>query len=71
MEIRGLQNVRKGHGSVVLMNHQSSLDLCVLAYLWPVIGRATVVSKREILYIPFWVRSMALGYSFHKPFVQE
>ncbi|XP_030380540.1 putative 1-acyl-sn-glycerol-3-phosphate acyltransferase acl-2 [Scaptodrosophila lebanonensis] len=54
MEVRGLENVRKDHGSVVLMNHQSALDLCVLAYLWPVIGRATVVSKREILYIPFF-----------------
>lgn len=80
MEVRGLENVRKENGSVVLMNHQSALDLCgllyeyvfckvfnfiflspslslslsVLAYLWPVIGRATVVSKREILYIPFF-----------------
>ncbi|XP_055382003.1 putative 1-acyl-sn-glycerol-3-phosphate acyltransferase acl-2 [Condylostylus longicornis] len=54
MEVRGLENVRKEHGSIVLMNHQSALDLIVLAYLWPVIGRATVVSKREILYIPFF-----------------
>lgn len=54
MEIRGLENVRKEHGSVVLMNHQSILDLCVLAHLWPVIGRATVVSKKEILYLPFF-----------------
>ncbi|XP_037959663.1 putative 1-acyl-sn-glycerol-3-phosphate acyltransferase acl-2 [Teleopsis dalmanni] len=54
MEVRGLENVRKENGSVVLMNHQSALDLCVLAYLWPVIGRATVVSKKEILYIPFF-----------------
>ncbi|XP_073824202.1 1-Acylglycerol-3-phosphate O-acyltransferase 2 [Musca autumnalis] len=54
MEIRGLENIRKGHGSVVLMNHQSALDLCVLAYLWPVIGRATVVSKKEVLYLPFF-----------------
>lgn len=28
MEIRGLENIRKEHGSVVLMNHQSALDLC-------------------------------------------
>ncbi|KAH8249019.1 hypothetical protein KR032_005167 [Drosophila birchii] len=54
MEVRGLENVRKDHGAVVIMNHQSAVDLCVLAYLWPVIGRATVVSKKEVLYIPFF-----------------
>ncbi|EDW12356.1 1-acyl-sn-glycerol-3-phosphate acyltransferase alpha [Drosophila mojavensis] len=54
MEVRGVENVRREHGSVVLMNHQSALDLCVLAYLWPVIGRPTVVAKKEILYMPFF-----------------
>ncbi|XP_065357246.1 1-acyl-sn-glycerol-3-phosphate acyltransferase alpha [Calliphora vicina] len=54
MEVRGLENIRKNSGSVVLLNHQSALDLLVLAYLWPVIGRATVVSKREVLYLPFF-----------------
>ncbi|EDW02920.1 1-acyl-sn-glycerol-3-phosphate acyltransferase alpha [Drosophila grimshawi] len=54
MEVRGTENVKSEHGSVVLMNHQSALDLCMLGHLWPVIGRATVVSKREILYIPFF-----------------
>ena len=79
MEVRGLENIRKDNGSVVLMNHQSALDLLgefeifiisndlyliflvfvfvyfiVLAYLWPIIGRATVVSKREVLYLPFF-----------------
>jgi len=54
MEVRGLENVRKDHGAVVIMNHQSAVDLCVLAHLWPVIGRATVVSKKEVLYLPFF-----------------
>ncbi|XP_034473797.1 1-acyl-sn-glycerol-3-phosphate acyltransferase alpha [Drosophila innubila] len=54
MEVRGVENVKRDHGSVVLMNHQSALDLCVLAHLWPVIGRSTVVAKKEILYIPFF-----------------
>ncbi|KAH8263525.1 hypothetical protein KR044_010219 [Drosophila immigrans] len=54
MEVRGVENVKREHGSVVLMNHQSALDLCVLAYLWPVIGRPTVVAKKEILYFPFF-----------------
>lgn len=54
MEVRGMENVKREHGSVVLMNHQSALDLCVLAYLWPVIGKPTVVAKKEILYMPFF-----------------
>uniref|UniRef100_A0A1A9UGP9 1-acyl-sn-glycerol-3-phosphate acyltransferase n=2 Tax=Glossina TaxID=44049 RepID=A0A1A9UGP9_GLOAU len=54
MEVRGLENIRKDSGGVVLINHQSCLDLCVLAHLWPVVGRATVVAKREILYLPFF-----------------
>lgn len=28
--------------------------LIALAYLWPVIGKGTVVSKKEILYLPFF-----------------
>lgn len=27
MEVRGIENIRKDNGSVVLMNHQSALDL--------------------------------------------
>ncbi|XP_011194917.1 1-acyl-sn-glycerol-3-phosphate acyltransferase alpha [Zeugodacus cucurbitae] len=54
MEVRGLENIRTKHGAVVLINHQSFLDLCGLAYLWPVIGRATVVSKKEVLFFPFF-----------------
>ncbi|XP_037912782.1 1-acyl-sn-glycerol-3-phosphate acyltransferase alpha [Hermetia illucens] len=54
MEIRGLENVRTDRGGIVLLNHQSSLDLLVTAYLWPVIGCATVVSKIEVFYIPIF-----------------
>ncbi|CAD6999320.1 1-acyl-sn-glycerol-3-phosphate acyltransferase alpha [Ceratitis capitata] len=54
MEVRGLENIRTEHGAVVLINHQSFIDLCGLAYLWPVIGRATVVSKKEVLFFPFF-----------------
>lgn len=49
-EVRGVENIRKDHGAVILMNHQSLIDLSVLAHLWPIIGRATVVAKRELLY---------------------
>ncbi|XP_054742798.1 1-acyl-sn-glycerol-3-phosphate acyltransferase alpha [Anastrepha obliqua] len=54
MMVQGLENIRVEHGAVVLINHQSFLDLCGLAYLWPIIGRATVVAKKEILFFPFF-----------------
>jgi len=47
------------------MNHQSAIDLAVLAYLWPIIGRATVVAKRELLYaFPFGQASYLWGTLF-------
>lgn len=37
----------------------------VLAYLWPVIGRATVVSKKELLYVsPFGIAAYLWGTLF-------
>lgn len=64
-EIRGKENINQQHGGVVLMNHQSALDLVVLACLWPVVGRATVVAKREVLYMfPFGLASWLWGTLF-------
>ncbi|XP_055546876.1 1-acyl-sn-glycerol-3-phosphate acyltransferase alpha-like [Wyeomyia smithii] len=64
-EVRGIENIDQKHGGVVLMNHQSALDLIVLAYLWPIIGRATVVAKREVLYLfPFGTASWLWGTLF-------
>lgn len=40
----------------MLINHQSFIDLVVLGHLWPIIGRATVVAKRLVLFFfpPSW-----------------
>lgn len=47
------------------MNHQSALDLVVLAYLWPIVGQATVVAKKEVLYMfPFGLASWLWGTLF-------
>ncbi|XP_037928343.1 putative 1-acyl-sn-glycerol-3-phosphate acyltransferase acl-2 [Teleopsis dalmanni] len=54
MEVRGLENVRKESDTILIMNHQSVLDLCVLAYLWPVLGQVTVVTNKKIFYIPIF-----------------
>ncbi|XP_015437878.1 PREDICTED: 1-acyl-sn-glycerol-3-phosphate acyltransferase alpha [Dufourea novaeangliae] len=48
--VRGKENIVKNSGSIVLINHQSVVDLCVLAELWPLLKRGTVIAKKEILY---------------------
>ncbi|CAH0559040.1 unnamed protein product [Brassicogethes aeneus] len=52
--VEGHENIIKGSGCVILINHQSALDLIILAYLWPIMDNCTVVSKKEVLYLqPF------------------
>ncbi|KAJ8673010.1 hypothetical protein QAD02_004271 [Eretmocerus hayati] len=50
-QIRGKENIVKDVGAVVMINHQSNLDLCVLAELWPVLKNCTVISKKQVLYL--------------------
>lgn len=84
-ELRGLENLDKQKGAVVLINHQSALDLIgniaslansvnltnkffsVLAMLWPVLGRSTVVAKKEVFYLlPFGIPCWLWGTLFIK-----
>lgn len=63
--VRGKENIVQDTGCVVLINHQSSLDLCVLAELWPVLQRCVVISKKEILYLgPFGLACWLWGTIF-------
>lgn len=53
-EVRGTENVDNSKGAVVVINHQTALDLFVLAILWPLMYRAKMVAKRAVLYlVPF------------------
>ncbi|CAO1393815.1 unnamed protein product, partial [Diamesa tonsa] len=64
-EIQGLENINQNKGAVVLINHQSSIDLMVLGKLWPVIGRACVVCKKELFYVqPFGLACYLWGSLF-------
>ncbi|KAG4069442.1 hypothetical protein HA402_001741 [Bradysia odoriphaga] len=65
-EYRGLENIDKNEGGVmVVAPHQSSIDLAVVAYLWPVIGRGTAVIKRFLLYaFPFGIGVWLCGTLF-------
>ncbi|XP_049887206.1 1-acyl-sn-glycerol-3-phosphate acyltransferase alpha isoform X2 [Pectinophora gossypiella] len=60
--VRGLENVDNSRGAVILLNHQSGLDLYVLAVLWPLMERCTVVSKRSLQYlVPFGTAAWLWG----------
>ncbi|XP_008547800.1 1-acyl-sn-glycerol-3-phosphate acyltransferase alpha [Microplitis demolitor] len=47
----GKENIVKDTGAVILINHQSCLDVIVLAELWPVLERCTVIAKKAVLYL--------------------
>ncbi|XP_066259313.1 1-acyl-sn-glycerol-3-phosphate acyltransferase alpha [Euwallacea similis] len=65
LKVEGQENIVKNSGCVVLINHQSMLDLVVLACLWPVMDNCTVISKKEIFYIqPFGLASWLWGTIF-------
>ncbi|XP_049954239.1 1-acyl-sn-glycerol-3-phosphate acyltransferase alpha-like [Schistocerca serialis cubense] len=60
--LRGLDNVVTDSGCVVVINHQSCLDLLVLAELWPKLKRCTVISKKEVFYLwPFGLAAWLWG----------
>ncbi|KAG8225580.1 hypothetical protein J437_LFUL002099 [Ladona fulva] len=62
-EIRGTEQVPKvDDGCVVLINHQSALDLLVLAELWSVMERCTVIAKKAVFYLwPFGLAAWLWG----------
>jgi len=63
--VKGKENIVQNSGCVVVINHQSSLDLIVLAELWPIMDRCTVISKKEISYIwPFGLAAWLWGTIF-------
>ncbi|CAD6220375.1 GSCOCG00005026001-RA-CDS [Cotesia congregata] len=59
-EIRNKENLRK-KACIIVVNHQSALDVLGLHQIWPLIGKGTVVSKKELFYltgpigIVFWL----------------
>ncbi|KAJ2946501.1 hypothetical protein O0L34_g12549 [Tuta absoluta] len=63
--VRGLENIDNSRGAVLLLNHQTGLDLYALAVLWPLMERCTVVSKRSLQYlVPFGTAAWMWGTVF-------
>ncbi|KAK9511572.1 hypothetical protein O3M35_000204 [Rhynocoris fuscipes] len=64
-EIRGHENIVQDVGTVVVANHQSFLDLLVLAEIWTVLDRCTIIVKQEIFYAwPFGLVCWLCGVVF-------
>lgn len=64
-ELRGHENIVQDSGCVVLMNHQSALDILVLAELWLVMERCMVIAKKEVFYLwPFGLACWLWGTIF-------
>lgn len=64
-KITGQENIIEGSGSILLLNHQSLIDLIALAEIWPVMERCTVISKKEIFYLwPFGLAAYLWGTIF-------
>uniref|UniRef100_A0A6M2DUT0 1-acylglycerol-3-phosphate O-acyltransferase n=1 Tax=Xenopsylla cheopis TaxID=163159 RepID=A0A6M2DUT0_XENCH len=63
--IQGLNNLLRDSGAVIVINHQSAIDLVVLAELWPVVGHCIVIVKKAIFYyFPFGLGSYLWGTLF-------
>ncbi|CAG9765056.1 unnamed protein product [Ceutorhynchus assimilis] len=54
LHLEGHENIVKDSGCVVLMNHQSLLDLYIVSCLWPLMENCTPVAKRSVLFIPLF-----------------
>ena len=57
-EVHGGRRLRSSGPSVIVLNHQHSIDVLALFHLWPEVVRCTTLAKRELLYFtgPFgWV----------------
>lgn len=64
-ELRGTEILSKDECYIIVSNHQSSLDVLGLLDMWPVMGKCTVVAKKELLYaVPFSIAAWLCGLVF-------
>jgi len=65
--IRGIQKLLKDRGCVVVLNHQSSVDVCTLMEIWSLLERPLpfITPKRSIMYSgPFGLAAWLIGSVF-------
>lgn len=63
--VEGKENIVQDSASVVLINHQSIVDMLVLSEIWPIFDRCSVIAKKEIFYMwPFGLATWLWGTIF-------
>jgi len=61
----GVERLEVDSGAVIVINHQSSIDLLALMELWPVLKKAAPVAKKSLLYCgPFGLAAWLVGVIF-------
>lgn len=64
-KLRGGEHLEKEETCVIISNHQSSLDVMGMFNIWEVMGKTTVVAKRQLLYVfPFGICAYLCGLIF-------
>lgn len=64
-EIRGTENINVNNGGVVLLNHQSAIDIVLLSRLLREFRNIVPVVKKELFYaLPFGIASYLVGVVF-------
>ncbi|KAG7197869.1 hypothetical protein KM043_001680 [Ampulex compressa] len=64
-ELRGREHLEKDRVCVIVANHQSSLDILGMFFLWPIMDKCTVVAKKEVFYAwPFGLGAWLCGLIF-------
>lgn len=69
-ELRGREHLEPQDACIIVSNHQSSLDILGMFHIWPIMGRCTVIAKKEIFYVwPFglvaWLSGLIFIDRFH------
>jgi len=63
--IEGSEHLSNDSGAVVIMNHQSSIDVIAMFEIWPILKKAAPVAKKSLLYAgPFGLGCWLLGVVF-------
>lgn len=64
-QLRGAEYLSKDECFIIVSNHQSSLDVLGMLDIWHVMGKCTVVAKKELLYaMPFSIAAWLCGLIF-------
>lgn len=64
-EIIGKEKLLVDEGAVLVLNHQSAIDLLGIMEMWPILGRAAPVAKKSLMYMgPFGLAAWLVGVVF-------